>query len=68
MRDLFEEGVGGMDRIIEAGPVKIDNPFVEAVAGVAIAAGILYASYKILSDKSAADNVATVFGKKAEKE
>jgi hypothetical protein len=69
MKDLFEGGgVGGIDKIIEVGRVKIDNPLVELAVGAAAIAGILYTGYKILNDKSAAENVATVFGKSSEKD
>ena len=61
-------GVSDMvDYLIEVGPVKIDNPVVELMVGAAAVAGILYAGYKVLNDKSAADNIATAFGNKADK-
>ena len=68
MKGLFE-GVSGMvSNLIEVGPVKIDNPVVEGVVGAAAVLGILYAGYKVLNDKNAADNFATAFGNKADKE
>lgn len=57
-----------VDRVSSAGPLSTDNPIVEVVAVTAAAALLLYAGYKILNDKDAAENVSTVFGTKADKE
>jgi hypothetical protein len=57
----FWDSIGSVAKgLIEIGPLKIDNDTVEKVvgAGAVLIAG--YATYKVLSDKSAAENVATV--------
>lgn len=69
MKDLFGiGGLGGVDKFIEVGPVKIDNPVVELAVGAAAVVGLLYAGYKVLNDKGAAENIATAFGNKSDKE
>lgn len=60
--------LGGVDHLIEVGQLKIDNPVVEVIVATAAVAGLLYAGYKILNEKGAAENVATAFGKKSDKE
>ena len=62
-------GVSDMvDYLIEVGPVKIDNPVVELAVTAAAIVGLLYAGHKVLNDKNAAENIATAFGNKADKE
>lgn len=69
MKDLLGGGVGGfVDKLIEVGPVKIDNPIVELAVGAAAVVGLLYAGHKILNDDKAAENVATAFGTNAKKD
>jgi hypothetical protein len=69
MKDLFGGGgLGGVSKFIEVGPVKIDNPVAELAVVAVATVCILYAGYKVLNDKSAAENIATAFGKKADKE
>ena len=48
--------------LIEIGPLKIDNDTVEKVVGIGAVAVGAYAAYKILNDKGAAENVATLTG------
>jgi hypothetical protein len=48
--------------LIEIGPLKIDNDTVEKIVGVGAVAVGVYAAYKVLNDKGAAENVATLTG------
>lgn len=60
----FWDSIGSVAKgLIEIGPLKIDNDTVEKVvgAGAVLIAG--YATYKVLSDKGAAENVATMAGR-----
>jgi threonine/homoserine/homoserine lactone efflux protein len=68
MKELIGGGdLGLVDHFTKVGPVSTDNPVVEVVVATAAAALLLYAGYKILNDKDAAENVSTVFGTKADK-
>ncbi|MEH6412805.1 hypothetical protein [Pseudomonas sp. CGJS7] len=57
MSGLLEGLLSVTNGLIEAGPVKIDNKFVEIAVGLGAVGIAGYAAYKILSDKQAAENI-----------
>jgi hypothetical protein len=62
MAGFLESAFGAVCGLIEAGPVKIDNKLVEGLLGAAAVGVAGYTAYKVLNDKGAAENVATVMG------
>lgn len=68
MKDLIGNvGEETVDYFTKVGSASTDNPLVEVVVATAAAALLLYAGYKILNDKDAAENVSTAFGAKPDK-